>query len=730
MDTTGLNTKKLVNTYTQKVVDIRQISTTIARRRYFILGVSCIVMSVTSLLAIITKPMYQSSMQVMVSFNLDEKLLSNENQENIKNELTNSPILSAKYMTQMKLMASSNLIQRAVNLLRSNYPNITIEDIKGKDEAGNPVSLQVNPITNSAQGNQVFIVSFQDRDPIKTKRVLQALQRVYQDYNVEQKKQNLEQGLGFIHDRLPKATKDALKAEKQLELFRKKHNIVDPVVQSKILLESVANIQKQRQTTRAQLQDVKARYDNIAQKVALSIQNAQAAASLSRSSRYQALLSEIKKTEMALVEARIRYTDHYPVVKKLKDQYKIQVGLFQQELKNQLTNINNQVKPPADFDPKLVNELNQLQTTAIGLMANENNLAKSEQKIHSELSKYPALIAEYNNLRAEVDINRQARQQVLLSQQSLSMRLALAGFDWQVLEEPDLGILIGYRRWFLILSGVVISPFLGVASALIWEWLNQKIVSPQDLQSLTNVLLLGSVPSLNKRSFKHKLKEIFGYRKQNLKTSIIETRPHLPNHETLDMIYQNIQIYQDSADCKSLMLTSCLPGEGKTTLALGLGASAARMHQRVLIIDANLRLEEPSSSKSLHTILQLSNDWGLSLLLVDDINTQLDHYIQPIHPLIDILTAGPTPEDVVSLLSSGRMKQLIETFEQIYDLVLIDAPSVLNTVDARILASCCDGVVLVGGVGKVTPKQLMEATEILSKLNLIGIVANEANFSA
>ena len=170
------------------------------------------------------------------------------------------------------------------------------------------------------------------------------------------------------------------------------------------------------------------------------------------------------------------------------------------------------------------------------------------------------------------------------------------------------------------------------------------------------------------------------------------------------------------------MLTSATPREGKTTIILGLGTSAAHMHQRVLIIDANFQ------SPSLHKILELSNDWGLSLLLVDEVDLETDdyvqHYIQPIHPSIDILTAGPIPEDTVNLLSSHRMQKLINSFTQIYDIVLIDAPAILGTVDTRILASLCQGVVIVGRIGQINRHKLVQATDILSKLNLIGIIAN------
>jgi len=255
----------------------------------------------------------------------------------------------------------------------------------------------------------------------------------------------------------------------------------------------------------------------------------------------------------------------------------------------------------------------------------------------------------------------------------------------------------------------------------LWEKFNQKIFSLQDLQKVTNLRLLGSVPKLVNGQFasQSKLPFSWGSKEKTMAITKLQNIKDLPNHQTLDIIYQNILILNNCRSLKSIMLTSSVPGEGKTTVALGLGASAANMHQRVLLIDANLR------SPSLHTTLDLSNDWGLSLLLVDDIYTPLDNYIQPIHPAIDVLTAGPISEDVVNLLSSKRMKELIKLFESKYDLVLIDAPSVLETVDGRIIASLCNSIVMVGRIGKVSPDELREATEILSQLNLIGIVGNE-----
>ena len=75
------------------------------------------------------------------------------------------------------------------------------------------------------------------------------------------------------------------------------------------------------------------------------------------------------------------------------------------------------------------------------------------------------------------------------------------------------------------------------------------------------------------------------------------------------------------------------------------------------------------------------------------------------------------------------MKELLQTFTRNYDLVLIDASSILDTVDARILASLCNGILMVGRMGKIRQSELVQATEILNNLNLVGIIANEASKS-
>ncbi|MCF2150598.1 polysaccharide biosynthesis tyrosine autokinase [Desmonostoc muscorum LEGE 12446] len=717
---TSLNQEQQITTSAQSRVGIRQLPTLLFRQRFVILGVSCIVMSVASFFAVSAKSSYQSDMQILVSSNLSQEAKSN----NIP-EQTDAKVVD--YSTQMKLMLSSKLLQKAVDLLHSDYPDITLEYIKGQKQYNKKAPLKINQEQANTEANevfnQVFEVSFNDDDPVKAQRVLQALQKVYENYNTEQQKERLDRGLAFVNTRLPQIKKEVSQAEKNLEQFRKKHNLVDPEAQSKILLQSLAEIQQQLQTTRAQLQDVNARYDSLEQQIASSSQqNAKISSRLNQSSRYQILLNEIQKTELALAKERLRYTDDYPSVEKLKQQRQNQLTLLRQEVKNITNGSKGEELLKAQtvaVDPNLVDELILLQTNVLGLTANEKSLVQSEQRLRSELSKYPNLTAEYNRLRQKIETTHKALEQLVEAQQSLGMKISQEGYNWQVLEEPGLGTYAGDSRLLYLLGGGVIGPILGILIALILSKFNETIYNTADLKKLTNLRVLGTVPKLRSPHSQKRLLNLSGNGQRSLAPAMVEPGAKLPVHETLDMIYQNIKILKYPFPFKSLMLTSALPGEGKTTLVLGLVASAIRMHRRVLVIDANLQ------NPNLHKVLELSNDWGLSLLLVDETTTNFQDYIQPIHPFIDILTAGPVPEDRVKLLSSQRMKELIELFEENYDLVLIDAPSILATVDARIIASFCNAIVMVERMGKVKRTQLIQAIEILSKLNLIGIIANE-----
>ncbi|MCJ8283718.1 MAG: chain-length determining protein, partial [Rivularia sp. ALOHA_DT_140] len=257
----------------------------------------------------------------------------------------------------------------------------------------------------------------------------------------------------------------------------------------------------------------------------------------------------------------------------------------------------------AGLDLNLVENLIKLQTEALGLRANQKSLMASERQLRSNLNEYPGLIAEYNRLLPEVETNRKTLAQLMEVRQSLALKIAQGGFDWQILEEPELGTKTGSSKLLFLLAGVVTGPTLGIALALILELFNDTIYTPEELTKFTNLRLLGKIPKLlPSRKGRKKLFGLPVAKFDSTYSSFSEAITHLPSHETLDMAYQNIQILKYPLHCQTLMITSAKSSEGKSTSTLGLAVSAAKMHQRVLVIDANLR------NPCLHSFLELSND--------------------------------------------------------------------------------------------------------------------------
>jgi uncharacterized protein involved in exopolysaccharide biosynthesis len=202
-------------------------------------------------------------------------------------------------------MQSTQLLQSAVTLLRPDYPDLNAKQIKQ--------SLTVTQVEGEEKAKtKLFAATYTDNDPIKTKKVLEAMQRVYQDYNREEQRLRLAKGLEFIDKELPKVGESVIQAETALKQFRTNHKLIEPEVQAKDLTDAVNNIEQERRTNQSLYQEYQARYNALQQQVANSPQNALVSSRLSQSSRYQGLLNEIQKTELALAKERMRFNDENP----------------------------------------------------------------------------------------------------------------------------------------------------------------------------------------------------------------------------------------------------------------------------------------------------------------------------------------------------------------------------------------------------------------------------------
>jgi polysaccharide biosynthesis transport protein len=664
-----------------------------------------------------TPPTYKSSMQLQIEPNYQGKAEG----AGAENKFTESGV-QIDVATQLNLMKSSGLIQKAVNKLKPDYPNITVGEIKG--------SLFLEQLKGEGDVvTKIFQADYTTTDPVKTKKVLDAIQKVYLEYNIQQQDQRLRKGLKNIKEELKKVREDLTVSERKLQQFRSTQKFIDPEQQAKALEDDLNKVVQVRRETRSLYEETLARQKSLEEQLKRNPQNALVASRLSQSTRYQGLLNEIQKTELALAQERLRFTDETPSVQKLIEQLQSQKQLLQQEVGRTLGGNAATASPVEDnllqqgqlspIDLNLAGQLAETQTSIVALRARDQTLVPKENNLREQLKRYPALLAEYNRLQPQILLSRQRLQDLLKSEQDLRQELDKGGFNWEVVEKPQEGERTGPNSQTNLLLGAVVGLMLGGIAAFVREASDDSVHTTAQLEKQVALPLLGTTPKLPPAKPRESVIKLPFGKPEVLAPWTIQVLQSPPRWESLDLIYKNIELVNSVASFKSLMITSALPDDGKSALALGLAMSAARLHKRVLLIDANLR------DPSLHKQLNLPNEQGLSSLLASDVALPNQISIQSSgSSYIDILTAGPSPGDPANLLSSPRMMQLMAAFEENYDLVLIDASPVLGMVDAILTASSCRSVVMVASIGKVTRTQLTQATTMLSKLNLVGVVAN------
>jgi capsular exopolysaccharide synthesis family protein len=180
----------------------------------------------------------------------------------------------------------------------------------------------------------------------------------------------------------------------------------------------------------------------------------------------------------------------------------------------------------------------------------------------------------------------------------------------------------------------------------------------------------------------------------------------------------------DESSSKSIMVTSALQGEGKSTIVSSLAYLLSQSTKKIILVDGDLRLS------TVHKIFDLPNQLGLCDYLLD--RAEVADIIQPtIYPGLSVITGGRSTQEPVNLLSSDRMKILVQELHKNYDLVLFDSPAVLAVTDASVIAPLVDGVLLVVKRGFIGKEKLEAAIEQLTnvKAKLMGYAINGEDIS-
>jgi len=248
---------------------------------------------------------------------------------------------------------------------------------------------------------------------------------------------------------------------------------------------------------------------------------------------------------------------------------------------------------------------------------------------------------------------------------------------------------------------------LGLGLAFLNGWMDQRFRSAEDVGTSLSLPILGAVPQISGR-------EAISVRGRKA-----HLQPISDYAEACRAIRTAIYFGMPDSQAKTLLVTSPLPGDGKSTAASNLAIVMAQAGQKTLILDADYR--RPNQQR----IFELDNTIGSTNVLAG--TATLEDAIKPTGIKgVDLLPCGPTPSHPAELLNSQSFADLLQELSKRYDHVVVDSPPVMPVTDSRILGAICDATVFVVRAEKSTRKVSVFARDVLQSVgtNILGVMIN------
>jgi succinoglycan biosynthesis transport protein ExoP len=434
--------------------------------------------------------------------------------------------------------------------------------------------------------------------------------------------------------------------------------------------------------------------------------------------RESGVIQDILKQESMLsaqyTDALNQYGPKFPKVVRLQAQLKD----LDQLVAREKANIANQVE--AEYHGSRQREL-LLQQALDQQKAQTNQMAEK--------------LVQYNILKHEAEANKQLYDGMLQKLKEAGITAGLRSSNIRIVD-PAL-IPTGPSRpnkTRNIMLSLLVGLIGGIGLALLREYLDNTVKTPDDIESLARLPSLAVVPALSnsngKRSgrFAKLLKAPVISGKEGRAELISHNMPQSQMSEAFRALRTSLLLSQADHPPQVILMTSALPREGKTTAAVNLAVTLAQLGDKTLLVDADLR--KPGINRALSLVD--GKHAGLSSYLAG-VST-LDLITVP-HPAITNLAAiptGPIPPNPADLLSSRRLTELIADLRSRYKFVVIDSPPIMAATDAVILSVLVDGVLLVVRSGE-TPKEAFTRTRDLLagvKCHMLGVVLNAVDASS
>ncbi len=607
--------------------------------------------------------------------------------------------------TQIEILKSSTILEKVIHQFNLRYK-------KGpqKGQYLSYTKLSQNLSVSADKNVDIVELKYKDPDPKKAKDIVQAITDSYIDKTIELKASNTASAIRFLKKERNKAEREMLDSSKRLREFEQRSKIVGFDANQE-LIKAVYSLKSLRLSIDTEYVRTKSASEQISRQLMSNIDDVVLENTVNQDPFLAALKKDLFDRQTQLVKLQTKVKPGHYQLEEIKQQIEGDNKLISERIKDLLGKEVDPKSFPYSQDPlrmDLTKSLLQAKTVELAteqqLIVVDNAIAELQKKV----DKLPNEKYIYKQLLRKNEIAEKRLQEIEIKLIESRMKGVIASHitNIRLIDPPSLAT---KPKWPDASKTLLISFIFGLclAALVIYlvEYFDDVIKGVGTLPKDLGCPFLGQLP------FTHV---------SDLPT--VYQEPGAEYSEAIHTIRTNLSFLSLAGNKKLLLITSSTKDEGKSTIAVNLAIAYAQSGKRVLLIDADIR------NPSLYKYLARPRDSvGISNTLINEIDFY-DVVQKSILGIIgfDYLPGGDIPPNPIQLLESDKMRELLETSQHIYDLVILDTPPIGFFSDALLLSRYADVVALVSRYNRTSRKELLASTELLKKANItaLGVILN------
>jgi capsular exopolysaccharide synthesis family protein len=541
--------------------------------------------------------------------------------------------------------------------------------------------------------SRIINVSYSSGDPVLAANVTNTLLNTFIEMTYAQRESGIAQRSTWLEEQLNDVRKNLDTSNRALADFQKQTGIADVDGTKNTVSEQMAELG--RQETLAQTESIQL------ESLFKSVTDPDAVTDVQKSPVIQDLSKKLAETQVELKKDEVIYGSNHPLVKKLQNE--------EAELEAQLKTQTNLI-------------LRQMKTNYAAAQNRQHAIAAQVKTASGQLGQ----VARYNELKKDVETNTTLANDLYRRIKEAGITAGAHATDMEVVNQARVLDRPSRPNWPLnLLAGAVAGILGGILIGFVRESLDSRIHAIEDLRGIAIASSVSFIPEFGSDLTYRERGQIRKRSEAGPPDMYLQTRPHSPEAEALRGLGSSVMLARGEKSLRVILVTSSLPREGKSTLAVNF-ASALSRHSKTCLVDADLRAPKVARAFGI----------GPGLGLSDLLSGQQSIRLNPIQglPNLMVLTAGKlaATSSASELLSSDTMRKILDALRSKFDSIVIDAPPLLLFAEARVLSTLVDGIIMVCRYGVTTRSAMAQSEAVLKAVNaapVIEVVMNGAQIN-